>query len=227
MTPCGGCTSLGVSCIFLEESEQCVECQKRVRRCEGSVDHEELKQVDTEIEQVLGEMDEILERELPDGESFKALKESLITLKKDTAKCRKQARKFKGSVPYEIFRRVDEVTYGARRAFAQIRDGSLPENSAYQKLKERYAALTERSGYMWQREGLYIDELDEITGYPRCRGLPSSEDLDDDAFKEALEWTRQNPGGWRNFPEPETHTDDDSSDEDEEQERRLDDVVMT
>ena len=99
-------------------------------------------------------------------------------------------------------RRLGPPRLQLKRELHKIREKSLPDSTEYQALLSQGRDLQERIDNIHARWGTWLDELNELVGYPNYRGLPLPEELDEKQWRHAVEWERKYPGSSHEYPEP-------------------------
>ena len=195
---CPECRDNSKICTFLDESEQCTECQRSPRRrCQGSVNDEDTDRIKAALENVDSQIDGVLSSNLPDSILYRSLKARLeqeidaTMLHRDRSGLTSQER--------EDHSRLSSRMMKTRKELEKFRKQSLIDTTAYQELRIRRRILDECHSELLRRGVFYYDELEELAGYPERRGHTAAEHMDHDDFREAVEWAAGHPGEW---PEP-------------------------
>lgn len=98
--------------------------------------------------------------------------------------------------------RLSPARLQLKRELRNIREKSFPDSAEYQALLRQARDLQERIDNIHARWATWLEELNELVGYPNYRGLPRPEELDEQQWKEAVEWERKFPGSSHEYPEP-------------------------
>lgn len=191
MRSCPHCEENGIGCTFAAGSEHCQQCRAVPRRCEGSTRDEELFETEEELERIFDKLDELILKNAA-SDNFQRVQKALRSLDHISIGQHNEREK----------RRLSPARLQLKRELRNIREKSLPDSTEYQALLRQARDLQERVDNIHARWGIWLDELNELVGYPNYRGLPRPEELDEQQWKEAVEWECKYPGSSHEYPEP-------------------------
>jgi hypothetical protein len=188
---CAGCITSGEVCDFPDGSEQCIECRRHVRRCEGSLDDDDIDLIKAALKTIDVEIDDILNRKLPDSGLYSSLKEGFKSLRIATIQYRGRSGLSKQEIE-ERYRIISNFGKSGKE-LEEFRNSNLIEDTTYQQLRIRKRILDACHNELLGRGVFYYDELEKLTGYP------GAEDLDEHEFRQAVEWAAQHPDEHREY----------------------------
>ncbi|KEF50819.1 uncharacterized protein A1O9_13132, partial [Exophiala aquamarina CBS 119918] len=185
---CERCGELQQVCNFPENSHLCTTCTTDVVRCTGDADWDDLDLMWNAADPLDQQVDDFLLKNLPDPAIFQKLKDNEAstgaTLKQyfDRSGLSAQER--------EESSRLGNQRQQIRDSLEQIRAASFCDNVTYQELLSLRVVLTIAGNAAMRWWSDYDVELEERTGYPTQRRLPSVGDMTDKQYSDAVAWVR-------------------------------------
>ena len=188
---CARCVELQQACSFLEDSHICTACTTDVVRCTGDADWNDLDLMWNVADPLDEQVDAFLLNNLPDPGIFQKLKSDEASAW--TLQQRYSDREGLSAQERQESSHLSKKRQQIRLSLEQIRLDSFCDDVAYQELLSLREVLTicGKAAMRWWDE--YHVELEELTGYPAQRKLPSVDDMTDTQYREAVAWVRTHP----------------------------------
>lgn len=190
---CDRCVKLNLqqTCTFPENSHCCTTCTAATVRCSGDVNWRHNDLLWHAADPLRQQLDAFLLKQLADASEFKNLtgeEQRLWTLEQPCFNRSGLTTEERNESSRLHIRRLE-----VRRLRQQIRADSFWDSPEYQRLWSLYQVLSICEVRAMRRWSDYDVELNELTGYPQGRNLPSADEMSEDQFRTAVAWVKAHP----------------------------------